>query len=130
MKRELESPKSPCLGHFGDFLRLKRKFVNYRKLPYFHINLGDFLGEDLGESVPPNAMSNFASFFSGSRLIITPKNSYPPIFKKFPQKSLKNIDRYHCCTCSSTSDVEGRISWEIQNLTIYLSFGIIKREYI
>ncbi len=89
------------------------------------------MGEELGESVPPNAMSNFASFFSGSRLIITPNiKIVSPKFKKFPQKSLKNIDRYHCCTCSSTSDEEGRISWDIQNLTIYLSFGIIKREYI
>jgi len=80
--------KSPCLGHFGDFLRLKKKSVNYRKLPYFHINLGDFLGEDLGESVPPNAMSNFASFFSGSRLIITPniKIVIPQIQKVSPKK--------------------------------------------
>lgn len=33
-----------------------KKCAKYRKLPYFTYEFGGFLGEDLGESYPPNAM--------------------------------------------------------------------------
>ena len=41
---------------FRGFLRPRKKYAKYRKLPYFTYKFGGFLGEDLGESLPPNAI--------------------------------------------------------------------------
>ena len=41
------------MGIFKGFLQLERKFINYRKIPYFIIRFGGNLGEDLGERLPP-----------------------------------------------------------------------------
>ncbi len=117
---------------FRGFFAFKEKVRKLSQITVFSYKFGGFFGGRFGGKRSPKRHVKLCVILFGKSPDYYPqhKNSYPPIFKKFPQKSLKNIDRYHCCTCSSTSDVEGRISWEIQNLTIYLSFGIIKREYI